>query len=437
MIGPDAGRDGVMRFLKSAIAAAWLVAALGGVGDAQIRLPLSLPSVPLPAVAQSLDPAQPRTFGAAAEARHRQIARLVRENPRLIDTDPDGQPMLRSEIVAIDMSGEALTRALEHGYLLAREGVVADIHLRVLQAPAGLATRAALRDLRAADAQGVYDYDHIYLGVAAPGVAAAAAAPAPAAAPASATAPASAIMPSQATARLARVRVGLLDTGVDATHPVFRESLIHSWGCGAAQVPGAHGTAVASLLISHGASEVFAADVYCGSPAGGAVDAIATALGWLSAQQIDVINVSLVGPKNALLERVIATLVARGHLIVAAVGNDGPAAPPLYPAAYPGVVGVTAVDERLHVLIEAGRGPQVMFAAEGADIKAAILDHGYAVVRGTSFAAPTVAALLADSFPALDRQDALAAIEALARSATHAGAPGRDLTYGFGIVGGH
>jgi hypothetical protein len=429
MIGADGGRDGVMRLLKSAMAAAWLVAALGDVGDAQIRLPLSLPSVPLPAVAQSLDPSEPRSLGAAAEARRRQIARLVRENSSLIDTDPDGQPMVRSEIIALDMSGEALTRAFGRGYRLARESVVADIHLRVLQAPAGLATRIALRDLRAADAPGVYDYNHIYLGVAAPDPSAAAAAPA--------AAPSPAIVPSPATAPLARVRVGLLDTGIDATHPVFHDSLIHSWGCGAARVPAAHGTAVASLLISHGASEVFAADVYCGSPAGGAVDAIATALGWLTAQKIEVINVSLVGPKNALLERVIATLVARGHLIVAAVGNDGPAAPPLYPAAYPGVVGVTAVDDRHHVLIEAGRGPQVMFAAEGADIKAAGVDHGYAQVRGTSFAAPTVAALLAESRPALDRHAALAAIDALARSATHAGAPGRDLTYGFGIVGGH
>jgi subtilisin family serine protease len=410
-----------MRFLKSAIAAAWLMAALGGVAGAQIRLPLSLPSVPLPAGAQSLDPAQPRTLGAATEARRRQISRLVRENSRLIETDPDGEPMVRSEIIAVAMSDEALTRALGHGYLLARESLVADIHVRVLKAPAGLTTRNALRDLRAADAQGIYDYNHIYLGVAAPDPSAVAATPSPPAAPSPAT----------------RVRVGLLDTGVDATHPVFHESLIHSWGCGAAQVPAAHGTAVASLLISRGASELFAADVYCGSPAGGAVDAIATALGWLSAQQIDVINVSLVGPKNALLERVIATLVARGHLIVAAVGNDGPAAPPLYPAAYPGVVGVTAVDGHRHVLIEAVRGPQVMFAAEGADLKAASLDHGYAAVRGTSFAAPIVAALLADSFPALDREAALAAIDALARSAVHAGAPGRDLTYGFGIVGSH
>jgi hypothetical protein len=407
----------VTRFLKSLIAAAAAMGALDGVAGAQIRLPLSLPSVPLPAVAQPLDAAQSRTLDAASVTRRRQIARLVRENSRLIETDPDGEPIVRSELIAVAMSDAALTRALEHGFVLARESRVADIHLRVLKAPAGLSTRHALRDLRTADAQGVYDYNHIYLGV---GVTA----PDPSA---SATVP----------APVARVRVGLLDTGIDATHPVFHESLIHSWGCGTVQAPAPHGTAVASLLVSHGVSELFAADVYCGSPTGGAVDAIVTALGWLSAQQIDVINVSLVGPKNALLERVIATLVERGHLIVAAVGNDGPAAPPLYPAAYPGVVGVTAVDAHRHVLIEAEHGPQVMFAAAGADLNAASVDHGYAAVRGTSFAAPTVAALLAGSFPTLDRQAALAAIDALARGAVRPGSAARDLTYGFGIVGEH
>jgi subtilase family protein len=424
-----------MRFLKSVIAA-WVLAALGGAAGAQIRLPLSLP--PLPLGAQPLDAAQSRTLDAANESRRRQIARLVRENSKLIETDANGEPIVRGEIVAVAMSDETLTRALEHGYVLERESLVADLHLRVLKAPAGLATRNALRDLRAADAQGIYEYNHIYLGVGvtAPDPSASAAL---AASSSAQTANSSAASPGGAAQSppAALVRVGLLDTGVDATHPVFHESLIHSWGCGAAQVPAAHGTAVASLLVARGASELFAADVYCGSPAGGAVDAIVTALGWLSAQQIDVINVSLVGPKNALLERVTATLVARGHLIVAAVGNDGPAAAPLYPAAYPGVVGVTAVDAHRHVLIEAERGPQVMFAAAGADLKAASVDHGYAAVRGTSFAAPTVAALLADSFPALDREAALAAIDALARGAVHPGSAGRDLTYGFGIVGEH
>jgi subtilisin family serine protease len=155
----------------------------------------------------------------------------------------------------------------------------------------------------------------------------------------------------------------------------------------------------------------------------------------MAQEQVSVINVSLVGPKNILLERVVNALLARGHVLVAAVGNDGPAAPPLYPAAYDGVVGVTAVDSRRRVLIEAERGPQVTFAALGADIKAANLDHGYSEVRGTSFAAPTVAALLAAPLLAPDKDAARAAIAQLAKSAIDLGPAGKDFTYGFGLVG--
>jgi subtilisin family serine protease len=136
-----------------------------------------------------------------------------------------------------------------------------------------------------------------------------------------------------------------------------------------------------------------------------------------------------------MLERVIGDLIAGGYVIVAAVGNDGPAAPPLYPASYQQVVGVTAVDAHHRVLIEAARGPQVMFASPGADLAAAGSDHAYAAVRGTSFAAPFVAALLASGLAAPNAADAAAAIEQLAKTAVDLGPPGRDLTYGFGLVG--
>jgi subtilisin family serine protease len=116
------------------------------------------------------------------------------------------------------------------------------------------------------------------------------------------------------------------------------------------------------------------------------------------------------------------------------VGNDGPAAPPLYPASYPHVVGVTAVDAHRRVLIEAARGNQVMFAARGADMSAADVGGKYSAIRGTSFAAPIVAALLAQTVTAPDLSGSNAAIDALAQSAVDLGPKGRDLTYGFGLV---
>jgi subtilisin family serine protease len=231
--------------------------------------------------------------------------------------------------------------------------------------------------------------------------------------------------------------------------------VIQRHGCGGAVVPSAHGTEVASLLVGRSArfggaapgAALYAADVYCGSPTGGSVEAIAEALEWLAGQRVPVINVSLVGPPNALLRQIVALLVARGFLVVAAVGNDGPAAPPLYPAAYPGVIGVTAVDTRRRVIFEAERGPQVMFAAPGADIPAATLPNGFEKVRGTSFAAPLVAGLLAEKLGSMhsgtdpgpsspvDPATAHEAVAALERTAIHLGAPGRNVVFGYGLVG--
>jgi subtilisin family serine protease len=238
-------------------------------------------------------------------------------------------------------------------------------------------------------------------------------------------------------------RVGLIDAGVDASHTVFREAVIHSWGCGGNIRASAHGTAVASLLAGHAdgfhgvleRAELYAADVYCNLPTGGAVDALAAAFAWLAQQRVAVINVSLVGPDNAALATLVRALVARGYLLVAAVGNDGPAAPPLYPASYPGVVGVTGVDAHRRVLIEAARGNQVLFAAPGADMAAADLADKYSSVRGTSFAAPIVAGLLARELFVPDVTGSHAAIDALAHRAVDLGSSGRDLTYGYGLVG--
>jgi subtilisin family serine protease len=108
-----------------------------------------------------------------------------------------------------------------------------------------------------------------------------------------------------------------------------------------------------------------------------------------------VINISLVGPSNLLLARAIEQVRGRGIQVVAAVGNDGPAAPPQYPASYPGVVAVTGVDSNGRALIEAGKATHLDFAAPGADMAAALPGQGYAKVRGTSFAAPLAAARLA------------------------------------------
>jgi len=196
--------------------------------------------------------------------------------------------------------------------------------------------------------------------------------------------------------------IGMIDGGV-ASHPALSGASIEQQGfAGSPQATG-HGTAVASLIVGNqgpfrGAARnasLLVADVYGGNRAAGSATAVTRALGWLAGKRPGVINISLVGPANRIVARAVAAIQARGIAVVAAVGNDGPAAPPQFPASYAGVVAVTGVDGKGRALMEAGKAAHLDFAAPGADMAAALPGKGYSRVRGTSFAAPLVAARLA------------------------------------------
>lgn len=151
-------------------------------------------------------------------------------------------------------------------------------------------------------------------------------------------------------------------------------------------------------------------------------------------QNVPVVTISLVGPANPILARVVAAAQARGLIIVAAVGNNGPASPLAYPASYPGVIAVTGVDGRGRVLIEAGRASHLDYAAPGADMLAAGVGGRMFKVRGTSFAAPLVAGVIAGSYPipaATAIRGALARVDASARDL---GPRGPDKQFGRGLV---
>lgn len=418
--------------LQSCATAALLALALPT--GAQLRLPQvpQVPQVPLPnlpAVRDLNESAQQRVRESLAPRdlagrRAQTIRELLQRHGDALEADPGGAPAVRGEVVALSPSAAALEAARAEGFAVAREEVLEGLDERavVLRAPAGMTATQALQRLRAIDPHGTYDFNHLYLGGGAP-PGAAAAAPAPPDAPAQAQRP----------------KLGLIDGGVDVHHPALRHAEVRSFGCGGQRVPSPHGTAVASLLVGRargfaGAAPdaaLYAADVYCGEPTGGAAAQLLAAFAWLARERVPVINVSLVGPPNTALERVIKSLAARGHLIVAAVGNDGPAAPPLYPAAYPEVIAVTGVDAHDRALPEAGRGPHVAFAAPGADmLVAASGSDDLAPARGTSYAAPLVAGLLA-----IAGSSGAEAVALLKRDAIDLGPPGRDPIYGYGLVG--
>jgi hypothetical protein len=368
-----------------------------------------------------------------AESRLASIKQMLRERRDVLEADPHGEPVVRHEILAWTPSKSALGAIRSAGFEIKRvqnfEGL--DQSLIVIRVPDVQSIAAALDSLRALSPDTVFDFNHVYTQSAG-------------AYYASAASNESAASPPIKPAAPSATRIGLVDGGLQAKHRVFKESTVHRHGCEDREVPSEHGIAVASLMVGGekhfsgvlpGAT-LYAADIYCGSPSGGSLDRIADALAWLSGEKVAVINLSIVGPPNQALERMVRALLTKGHMLVAAVGNDGPAAPPLYPASYPGVVGVTAVDANLRPLPEAARGAQVMFAAPGSNMVAAAPGTPpYRVVRGTSFASPIVAAMAASYLPLPDPLAAKKAIAALISQAhtDHPKVSSQDV--GFGVIG--
>lgn len=420
-----------MNWLRTIIGTALL--AVCTTATAQVGLPhLSLPKIP------GLEGPLSGTLRDArstprAELRKRRVRELLRTERHRWEADPDGQPILRDQVGALSPTPAALARAQAAGFRILSEQTLPGLGLTliVLAVPEGLSTHRALQRLRGIDPEGSYDYNHLYLDSGALFDASGGATPM-AAEP----------VPAEVIAPADPVRIGLIDSGVDGAHPALAGTRIYRFGCNDAVLPGAHGTAVASLLVGRAedfrgvmpGAELYAADVFCGEP-GSSLAALAVALDWMAREQIAIVNISLVGAKSVLLTGVVHALAQRGHLLVAAVGNDGPAAPPLYPAAYPEVVGVTGVDARRRVLPEAGRGQHVDFAAPGAELRAAQTGGRWSEVRGTSFAAPMAAGLLAGLLRKPDPVRMRTALDELAATAVDLGPKGVDPIYGQGLVG--
>jgi subtilisin family serine protease len=360
-----------------------------------------------------------------SEVRRLTATRLLRDHPDVVEADDQGQPVVRGEVLAVGVTRDTLARLRQAGYSVRSQSSLGELGIEafVLAVPRGQSAVQAIHRLRTLDPAGEYDFNHLYqeAGAAneAPGDS----------------------RPPITGADVRGLRIGLVDGSVAQSRPALARARLvqRAFAPGGAQVT-PHATAVASLIAGdagpfHGSAPgatLYVADVYGPTPTGGSAEAVAQGLAWLAQSNTPVIDISLVGPPNRLLEAAVRAVVGKGTLVVAAVGNDGPAAPPLYPAAYPGVVAVTAVDARGRVLPEAGRGAHVGFAAPGSDMAAAGVRGGYVSVRGTSFAAPIVAGRLAVLRIGGSSAQAL---EALGREAVDLGAPGPDPVYGRGLVG--
>lgn len=396
---------------------------------ARVDAQIALPPVQLPDAARTL-PSLPNvgaepliTIGdTLAQLRLDRITSLLRDKPDQIEPDRNGQPAVRGILIATGVDDAMIARAAKDGFRLVDRDRIEGLDLDIARfaVSEGRSLGRAQKQLARLLPDAEIDADHIYFASGPGGTLSAAAL---------ATAGSS-----------GKASLGLIDGGV-AAHPSIAGRVKQRGFAVGAPYPSRHGTALASLLVGSGAvrgaapgQRLLAADVYGTDPAGGNASTIAHALGWLVQNGTAVTTISLVGPDNKLLATAVSRAQQRGMLIVAAVGNDGPAAPPAYPASYKGVFAVTGVDAKDRALPEAGRALHIDFAAPGDAVLAATGSGETDRLRGTSFAAPLVAGRLALRYPVPVIDRIAPAVSALVFEARDLGKKGRDKIYGHGLI---
>jgi hypothetical protein len=246
----------------------------------------------------------------------------------------------------------------------------------------------------------------------------------------------------------ASVTIGMVDTDINPEHAIFEGvdlDVVRISDEAEPQSGRQHGTAVAALLVGRvqarargllPAARLVAVDAFVGegnNERAAAYDVV-RALDLLIGRQARIVNLSLAGDANRVLERMVRAVLAADIALVAAAGNDGARADPRFPAAYPGVLAVTAVDGQGRVYRRAGQGDHVDLAAPGVGIWTAASISGARTKTGTSFAAPFVTAAAALLLATEDDLSLAELEDRLSKSASDLGDPGRDPVYGAGLL---
>jgi thermitase len=251
------------------------------------------------------------------------------------------------------------------------------------------------------------------------------------------------------------VKVGVVDTGIDTTHPDLAGKAA---GCatsydagllvvnGVCQDDNGHGSHVSGTITANTNNGQGVAGVAFNSPlvmckalataAGtGLTSDIANCINWTAKQGVKVISMSLGGGDSATLKAAVQNAYNGGNgvLLVAAAGNDGDATLN-YPAAYPEVVSVAATDNRDQRASFSNANSDVEVAGPGVDVESTYAGGLYMTLSGTSMATPHVAgvaAVIADLNPAANAATLRSKLDA---AVDDLGSPGRDTSFGFGRV---
>ncbi len=240
----------------------------------------------------------------------------------------------------------------------------------------------------------------------------------------------------------ANVTIAVIDSGIDIRHPELANAIADSFDAlGSREGPHIHGTGIAGAIVAHArlmgsapAARILAIRAFGVAPSGAESTSfvILKGLDYAAAHGAQIVNMSFAGPRDALIERGIASAAAKGIVMVAAAGNAGAKSPPLYPAANTNVIAVSATDAQDKLFAASNRGGHIAVAAPGVDIFLPAPDEKYQMTSGTSFSAAYVSGLVALM---LERNPALKPSEVraiLMRTARDLGSPGRDDLFGAG-----
>jgi hypothetical protein len=241
-----------------------------------------------------------------------------------------------------------------------------------------------------------------------------------------------------------KVLIAVIDSGVDLAHPELVGMVVDSFDAlDTDEKPHAHGTAVAGAIVAHarlmGAApeaRILAARAFSAKERTpeATTYSINQSIDWALARGARIINMSFSGPRDPSIEQRLAQARKQGLVLIAAAGNGGPKSGPLYPAAYPNVIAVTATDADDKLFQSATRGGHIAVAAPGVDLLLPAPEAGYQVTTGTSFAAAEVSGIVA---LLLERKSGLGhdgVCKALTATAHDLGPKGIDPQFGAGLV---
>lgn len=251
-------------------------------------------------------------------------------------------------------------------------------------------------------------------------------------------------IPRQYTAG-AGVTVGMIDTPVDITHESLKSrSGIHilplvAHGDATNHL---HGTQVAGVILSNNPligiapeAKLVAISAFSTNPANpeerrSNSALVARALQIAMQENVQVLNLSFAGSPDPVVDKLVQAALDKGIIVVAAAGNSGANAPPAYPAAIPGVIAVTAVDQSQRLFPQANRGDYIDLAAPGVGILTTTPQNSYEIANGTSLATAHVSGVIA----LLKALNPHFNVTQLTQTAADLGIPGYDREYGFGLV---